>query len=80
MRITALAVSAALVLATAANAGQVVTGRVSKVRDADTVVVQGVPIRLNGVDAPENKTRAGRDATAAMTRMCAASTHMRTQW
>ena len=32
------------------------------VRDADTIVVDNVPVRLNGVDAPELKTRAGRDA------------------
>lgn len=48
------------------NASQIVSGSVTKVRDADTVVVQGVPIRLNGVDAPENGTRAGNKATAAM--------------
>ena len=33
-----------------------------KVRDADTIVVSGTPVRLNGVDAPEIGTRAGRDA------------------
>jgi micrococcal nuclease len=32
------------------------------VRDADTIVVQGTPVRLNGVDAPELKTRSGKDA------------------
>lgn len=33
-----------------------------QVRDADTIVVDGTPVRLNGVDAPELKTRAGQDA------------------
>lgn len=33
-----------------------------KVRDADTIVVEGTPVRLNGVDAPELGTSAGRDA------------------
>ena len=33
-----------------------------QVRDADTIVVSGTPVRLNGVDAPELGTRAGRDA------------------
>ncbi len=33
-----------------------------KVRDADTIVVDGTPVRLQGVDAPELKTRAGKDA------------------
>ncbi len=33
-----------------------------KVRDADTIVVEGQPIRLQGVDAPELNTRSGKDA------------------
>lgn len=33
-----------------------------QVRDADTIVVDGTPVRLNGVDAPELKTSAGKDA------------------
>ena len=33
-----------------------------QVRDADTIVVDGTPVRLNGVDAPELKTRSGKDA------------------
>lgn len=32
------------------------------VRDADTIVVAGTPVRLNGVDAPELNTRAGQNA------------------
>ncbi len=32
------------------------------VRDADTIVVNGTPVRLNGVDAPELGTRSGQDA------------------
>lgn len=32
------------------------------VRDADTIVVSGTPVRLNGVDAPELGTQAGRNA------------------
>ncbi len=31
------------------------------VRDADTIVVDGTPVRLNGIDAPELSTRAGQD-------------------
>lgn len=46
----------------------VVTGKVTKVRDADTIVVGGIAIRLSGVDAPENGTQAGNAATAAMKR------------
>ncbi|WP_083805803.1 thermonuclease family protein [Roseobacter sp. SK209-2-6] len=33
-----------------------------KVRDADTIVVSGTPVRLQGVDAPELNTRAGKEA------------------
>ena len=33
-----------------------------QIRDADTIVVSGTPVRLNGVDAPELGTWAGRDA------------------
>ncbi len=33
-----------------------------QVRDADTIVVDGTPVRLNGVDAPELGTRSGQDA------------------
>jgi len=34
----------------------------AQIRDVDTLVVSGVPIRLNGVDGPELGTAAGRDA------------------
>ncbi len=33
-----------------------------QVRDADTIVVEGTPVRLQGVDAPELGNSAGRDA------------------
>lgn len=33
-----------------------------QVRDADTIVVDGTPVRLNGVDAPELGTQSGRNA------------------
>ena len=36
-----------------ADQGSIITGIVSKVRDGDTVEVGGVPVRLNGVSAPE---------------------------
>ncbi|MEP3848021.1 MAG: thermonuclease family protein [Paracoccaceae bacterium] len=64
----AIAVLLMFSFASMALAEQTVTGKVTKVRDADTVVVAGVPIRLNGVDAPENGTRAGNEATTAMKR------------
>ena len=42
--------------ATSASAGGV------QVRDADTIVVSGTPVRLQGVDAPELNLAAGKDA------------------
>lgn len=33
-----------------------------QIRDADTIVVDGTPVRLQGVDAPELKTRSGKAA------------------
>ena len=41
----------------------------ARVRDADTIVVSGTPVRLNGIDAPENSTRAGMEATQFMKRL-----------
>lgn len=38
------------------------TAQSLQVRDADTIVVNGTPVRLNGVDAPELGTRAGQNA------------------
>lgn len=37
-----------------------------QVRDADTIVVDGTPVRLQGVDAPELKHRGGQDARRCM--------------
>ncbi|WP_170545316.1 thermonuclease family protein [Ruegeria arenilitoris] len=48
--------AATLFLTTSAAAGTL------HVRDADTIVVDGTPVRLNGVDAPELDTRSGQDA------------------
>ncbi|WP_415837542.1 thermonuclease family protein [Phaeobacter inhibens] len=52
----AIAVALALVVSIPASAAGL------RVRDADTIVVDGTPVRLQGVDAPELKTRAGKDA------------------
>lgn len=49
-----------LVLVTGLWAGA--AGAQVQVRDADTIVVDGTSVRLNGVDAPELGTGAGRDA------------------
>jgi endonuclease YncB( thermonuclease family) len=56
-------------LATPALADRTLEGRVTVVRDVDTIVVAGTPIRLNGLDGPEVSTRIGREARAFMTRL-----------
>ncbi|PWR03377.1 nuclease [Meridianimarinicoccus roseus] len=55
--------------ADSAFASRIIEGRVSTVRDVDTIVVAGTPVRLNGVDGPETSTRIGRDARTFMTRL-----------
>lgn len=52
-----------------ALADKTLEGRVTVVRDVDTIVVAGTPVRLNGVDGPELSTRAGREASAFMKRL-----------
>ena len=54
--------------AASAQTGQI-DGRVTKVRDVDTIVVAGTAVRLNGVDGPETSNRYGRDARAFMRRL-----------
>jgi micrococcal nuclease len=67
-----LSFAAIALTASEANAREV-SGR-AYVRDADTIVVAGTPIRLNGVDAPENSNRYGREATAFMQRLLQGAT------
>ena len=47
-------------------ADRVIEGRVTVVRDVDTIVVDGTPIRLDGVDGPEVSSRVGREARTFM--------------
>ncbi|MEP1201621.1 thermonuclease family protein [Tateyamaria sp.] len=55
----------AIMMGTTTMAATIESHRVS-VRDVDTIVVGGTPMRLNGVDGPELSTRAGRNAKAWM--------------
>lgn len=64
-----LSIAALLILPSAGISVQVIEGRVTKVRDVDTIVVAGTPVRLNGVDGPERSTPAGREATFFMQRL-----------
>src|SRR6056297_1613480 len=56
-----------LALTSAATAREI--SGTAYVRDADTIVVGGTPVRLNGVDAPETSTRYGRTAKSFMERL-----------
>ena len=47
-------------------AGQEVIGMVTHVRDADTIEVRGIPIRFDGVDAPEMDEPGGPEGKAWM--------------
>jgi endonuclease YncB( thermonuclease family) len=63
------AVFISFLLAVPALADRTIEGRVTVVRDVDTIVVAGTPVRLNGLDGPETSTRVGRDARAFMVRL-----------
>ncbi|MCL1629483.1 thermonuclease family protein [Roseibaca sp. V10] len=70
VRISIWKVAALLgVLASPALADRILEGRVTVVRDVDTIVVAGTPVRLNGVDGPETSTRVGREARTFMARL-----------
>ena len=47
----------------------ILTGNVTKVRDGDTIEVGKVPIRLNGISAPEMKEPLGVNSRAFMVEM-----------
>jgi hypothetical protein len=46
-------------------------GEVTHVRDDDTIKVDGLPIRVNGLAAPEHNEPGGPEATAAMIKLVA---------
>lgn len=65
MRNVALASAFALILPSTAIA-ETLHGTVTHIRDGDTIEVEGVPIRLDGLAAPEGREPGGDEATAAM--------------
>lgn len=69
MKLTTILTAAILAMVLAAPADARTVQGNAYVRDADTIVVAGTPVRLNGVDAPENGNRAGREATRFMERL-----------
>ena len=52
-----------------ANAGKWIEGSVTHVRDVDTIEVNTLPIRFDGIDGPELGTRAGDDGKRWMQRL-----------
>lgn len=50
----------------AVSSSQEIVGRVTHVRDGDTIEVSGVPIRFGSLDCAESGTSAGERATARM--------------
>ena len=60
----AAAIAACMMMVSAVDAGQPrwLEGKITYVRDIDTFEVNGIPIRLDGVDGPEYKERDGRAA------------------
>ena len=47
----------------------ILTGIVSKVRDGDTLEIGNVPIRLNGISAPELNERFGKESKAFIVKL-----------
>lgn len=66
-KVRSVAATIALLLSTApafAAAGFVYNGTITSVRDGDTFLLDGLPIRLKGVAAPESREPMGRESTA----------------
>mmetsp|Transcript_23643 Transcript_23643/g.41992 ORF Transcript_23643/g.41992 Transcript_23643/m.41992 type:complete len:141 (-) Transcript_23643:7601-8023(-) len=58
--VASVAVFLAITLSTALSAQEWIEGRVTHVRDIDTIEVNGLAVRLNGIDGPELQTPVGR--------------------
>lgn len=69
-----LALLALAALAGAVQAKGWLTGPVTHVRDGDTIVVAGQPVRLSALDCPERNEPGGAAATALMRRLTGGAT------
>lgn len=58
----------------AVSSSQEIVGRVTHVRDGDTIEVSGVPIRFGSLDCAESGSNAGERATARMRTLVAGQT------
>ena len=65
----AVLTAALLSVAPPVFAGEWIEGRVTHVRDVDTIEVNRLPIRLNGIDGPELDERGGHQAKAWMQKL-----------
>ena len=64
-----LVIGSLLLFATVASANGLLSGKVTKVRDGDTIVVADQPVRLAALDCPENGKFGGDAATNLMKRL-----------
>lgn len=68
-RAVSFSLAALALLSASAMAGEWIEGRVTHVRDVDTIEVNNLPVRLNGVDGPELDERGGRAAKVWMQKL-----------
>lgn len=68
-KVVFLSLAALAMISNAAIAGEWIEGRVTHVRDVDTIEVNNLPVRLNGVDGPELDERGGRAAKVWMQKL-----------
>ena len=59
----------AILVGSPINAGEWIEGQVTHVRDVDTIEVNNLPVRLNGVDGPELNERGGKAAKVWMQKL-----------
>lgn len=73
MRSLSTALAATLLVSAFANVvvAETISGRVTHVRDGDTIVVESRPIRLDALNCEEKRTKLGQAAKAAMSKLVA---------
>lgn len=69
MNVSCGAFVSGLFIAQIAIAGEWIEGRVTHVRDVDTIEVKNLPVRLNGIDGPEQNEKGGRTAKIWMQKL-----------
>ncbi len=69
MKVKVTLILPALSFSTQVHAGEWIEGRVTHIRDVDTIEVNNLPIRLEGVDGPELTERGGKNAKRWMQKL-----------